>query len=153
MHEGPIGPTSWQAPEALPSRDGRPRWREPHPIRVGPVAAGSALCALWVLLWLLAYANGSGREPVTGTGFAWVTLAASTIGAVAAALLARYGDRGAAVGVAAVAGTAAGVTGLTCELYLLLTGDWILWLHRPRVATSFSRRFEQGPLRAAGSIE
>nr|BFF23115.1 hypothetical protein GCM10025732_10800 [Glycomyces mayteni] len=104
-----------------------------------------------MLLWLLAYAKGSGSG-LTGAGFAWVTLAASTIGAVAAAALARYGDRGAAVGVAAVAGTAAGVAGLSCELYLLLTGDWILWLHRPRAATSFSRSFEQSP-RATGSIE
>jgi len=142
MHEGPIGPTSWTGPAAPPPRrTGRPRWREPHPVRVGPTAAGSALCALWVLLWLLAFARGAGETPLTGAGFAWVTLAASTIGAVAAAALARYGDRGAAVGVAAVAGTAAGVAGLSCELYLLLTGDWILWLHQPRVATSFSRSY------------
>jgi len=73
-----------------------------------------------VLLWLLSFAR-------TGAGFAWVTLTASTIATVVAAVLARYGDRGAAVGVAAVAGTAAGVTGLSVELYLLLTGDWILW--------------------------
>jgi hypothetical protein len=141
MHKGPIGPTSWTSPEAHPPRSGRPHWREPHPVRVGPVAAGSVLSGLWVLLWLLAYARSTGETLPTGAGFAWVTLAASTIGAVAAALLARYGDRGAAVGVAAVAGTAAGVTGLSCELYLLLTGDWILWLHQPRVATSFSRSY------------
>ncbi len=153
MHEGPIGPTSWAGSDAPPARTGRPRWREPHPVRIGPVAAGAALCGIWVLLWLLAYANGTGEQPLTGAGFAWVTLAASTIGAVAAAALARYGDRGAAVGVAAVAGTAAGVAGLSCELYLLLTGDWILWLHRPRAATSFSRSFEQLPRRAAGFIE
>jgi hypothetical protein len=147
MHEGPIGPTSWIGPDAPPPRTGRPRWREPHPVRIGPVAAGAALSGLWVLLWLLAYAKGADGGSLTGAGFAWVTLAASTIGAVAAALLARYGDRGAAVGVAAVAGTAAGVTGLSCELYLLLTGDWILWLYRPRAATSFSRSFGQPPLR------
>lgn len=141
MHEGPIGPTSWSSPEAHPPRSGRPRWREPHPVRVGPVAVGSVLSGLWVLLWLLAYSRSTGESLPTGAGFAWVTLAASTIGAVAAALLARYGDRGAAVGVAAVAGTAAGVTGLSCELYLLLTGDWILWLHRPQVATSFSKSY------------
>lgn len=146
MHEGPIGPTSWTGPAEAPAtvppaRSGRPHWREPHPVRVGPAAAGSALSGLWVLLWLLAYARSTGEGLPTGAGFAWVTLAASTIGAVAAALLARYGDRGAAVGVAAVAGTAAGVTGLSCELYLLLTGDWILWLHRPQVATSFSRSY------------
>lgn len=141
MHEGPIGPTSWNGPEAHLPRSGRPRWREPHQVRVGPVAAGSVLSGLWVLLWLLAYARSTGEALPTGAGFAWVTLAASTIGAVAAALLARYGDRGAAVGVAAVAGTAAGVTGLSCELYLLLTGDWILWLHQPQVATSFSRSY------------
>lgn len=141
MHEGPIGPTSWAGPEGPPPRALRPRWREPHPVRVGPTAAGSALCALWVLMWLLAYAKGAQDASPSGAGFAWVTLAASTIGAVAAAALARYGDRGAAVGVAAVAGTAAGVTGLSCELYLLLTGDWILWLHRPQFATSFSRSY------------
>lgn len=120
MHDGPIRATSWSGPPAPPARSGRPHWREPHPVRVGAVAAGSALTALWVLVWLLAFAR-------TGTGFAWVTLTASTIATVVAAVLARYGDRGAAVGVAAVAGTAAGVTGLAVELYLLLTGDWILW--------------------------
>ncbi|HLU28861.1 MAG TPA: hypothetical protein VKZ65_10520 [Glycomyces sp.] len=120
MHDGPIRATSWTGPPAPPARSGRPHWREPHPVRVGAVAAGSALTALWVLLWLLSFAR-------TGAGFAWVTLTASTIATVVAAVLARYGDRGAAVGVAAVAGTAAGVTGLSVELYLLLTGDWILW--------------------------
>lgn len=132
MHEGAAGPAH-RAP--------RPRWREPHPVRVGPTAAGSALCALWVLMALLAYVRGTDDVSLTGAGFAWVTLAASTIGAVAAVVLARYGDRGAAVGVAAVAGTAAGVAGLSCELYLLLTGDWILWLHRPRAAASFIRSY------------
>lgn len=152
MHEGPIGPTSWNGPEAPLPRPLRPRWREPHPVRVGATAAGSALCALWLLVWLLAYGKGAGPS-LSAAGFAWVTLAASTIGAVAAAALARYGDRGAAVGVAAVAGTAAGVTGLSCELYLLLTGDWILWLHRSRVATSFSRSYRTAAAPAAGSIE
>ncbi len=103
-----------------PPHSGRPRWREPHQVRVGAVAAGSALSALWVMVCLLAFAR-------SGAGFAWVTLAASTIATVVAAVLARYGDRGVAVGVAAVAGTAAGVTGLAVELYLLLTGNWILW--------------------------
>ncbi|WP_155830140.1 hypothetical protein [Glycomyces tenuis] len=120
MHDGPIRATSWPGPGAPTARSGRPHWREPHPIRVGAVAVGSALTALWVMLWLLAFAR-------TGAGFAWVTLAASTIATVVAAALARYGDRGVAVGVAAVAGTAAGVTGLSVELYLVLTGNWILW--------------------------
>ncbi|HEU5128958.1 MAG TPA: hypothetical protein VFU12_13290 [Glycomyces sp.] len=120
MHDGPAAPWPGPGPGAPAAPSGRPHWREPHPVRVGAVAAGSALTALWVLLWLLAFAR-------TGTGFAWVTLTASTIATVVAAVLARYGDRGAAVGVAAVAGTAAGVTGLAVELYLLLTGNWILW--------------------------
>lgn len=153
MYEGPIGPTSWTGHEAPPPRSVRPHWREPHPVRVGPVAAGSALCGLWVLVWLLAYAKGTGEALPTGAGFAWVTLAASTIGAVAAALLARYGDRGAAVGVAAVAGTAAGVTGLSCELYLLLTGDWILWLHQRRPPHPSVRSYRTAAAPAACSIE
>lgn len=127
MHDGPARATPWPGPGAPAARSGRPRWREPHPVRVGAVAAGSALTALWVLLWLLAFGRSTAGEPITGTGFAWVTLTASTIATVVAAALARYGDRGAAVGVAAVAGTAAGVTGLAVELYLLLTGNWILW--------------------------
>lgn len=120
MHDGTVRADSRPGPGAPTVRPGRPQWREPHPVRVGAVAAGSALTALWVMLWLLVFAR-------TGAGYAWVTLAASTIAAVVAATLARYGDRGAAVGVAAAAGTAAGVTGLAVELYLLLTGDWILW--------------------------
>ncbi|WP_156925896.1 hypothetical protein [Glycomyces arizonensis] len=127
MHDGPIRATSWPGPGAPTARSGRPHWREPHPVRVGAVAAGSALTALWVMLWLLSFASAASGDSITGTGFAWVTLAASTIATVVAAALARYGDRGAAVGVAAVAGTAAGVTGLAVELYLLLTGNWILW--------------------------
>jgi hypothetical protein len=103
---------------------------------VSSVAAGASLTAVWVLLWLVAFARWTptGGSALTGAGFAWVTLAASTIAGVVAVLLARYGDRGAAVGVAAVAGTAAGVTGLAVELYLLLTGGWILWLHRAQAA-------------------
>ncbi|WP_157930501.1 hypothetical protein [Glycomyces xiaoerkulensis] len=125
MHDGPIRATSWPGHGAPPIRPGRPRWREPHQVRVGAVAAGSSLTALWVLLWLLAFAR-------SGAGFAWVTLTASTIATVVAVILAHYGDRGVAVGVSAVAGTAAGVTGLSVELYFLLTGDWILWLHQRR---------------------
>ena len=84
------------------------------------MAAGSTLTALWLVVFLLAFAR-------SGPGFAWATLAASTIATGVAAVLARYGDRGVAVGVAAVAGTASGVVGLAVELYLLLTGNWILW--------------------------
>ena len=61
------------------------------------------------------------------TSTLWVILVASVFAAAAAAMLARYGDRGAATGVAAVAGTAVAVVGAVVEGHAFVGGILLLW--------------------------
>lgn len=96
----------------------RPRFREPHPIRPVSVLTGAGVAVLWFVVTALL--------GVDLRSTMWVMLVASLIATGAAVLLARYGDRGASVGVTAVAGTALAVVGLVVE-WQLRDGTWILW--------------------------
>lgn len=78
--------------------------------------AGAGVAVLWFIVTALL-----GVDLVSTM---WVTLVASLIATAAAFLLARYGDRGAAVGITAVAGAALAVVGLVVE-WQLLDGTWI----------------------------
>jgi uncharacterized membrane protein len=80
--------------------------------------SGAGVAVLWFIVTALL-----GVDMVSTM---WVMLVASAIATAAAFLLARYGDRGAAVGIAAVAGTALAVVGLVVE-WQALSGTWILW--------------------------
>lgn len=100
----------------------RPIYREIHQVRASMVLAGSAGAAVWFLVWLLAFARSA-------PSFTWVTLIASIIASVAAALLFRYGDRGVATGVAGVTGACLAIAGLVVELHYVMSGSWIMWLH------------------------
>jgi hypothetical protein len=97
----------------------RPTYREPLPVRGQMVAAGAAVGAAWMLLFGLLMA-GSAR------GYAWITLVAGFLAWGAAAILARFGDRGVAVGVAASSGVAVAIAGILVA-YRLAGGDWLLW--------------------------
>jgi hypothetical protein len=87
-------------------------------VRVGPVLAGAGICALWLLLiGLLAHTAG---------GYVWLTLFASIVAWGCAFVLAKAGDRGAAVGVAMVTGLGLAVAvGLVVQRWIA-TG-WPLW--------------------------
>lgn|SRR5690606_279153 len=108
-----------RAPSGLfPARSTRPSYREPHPVRMAPLLAAVALTAMWLIVFGLL-----GRS--TG-GYVWWTALAAGVAWVTAFVLARFGDRGAAVGVAITAGigicVAFGVT-----MYEWATVGWPLW--------------------------
>jgi hypothetical protein len=84
----------WESPAAR----ARPRLREPHPVRTAAVLAGG----LGGGLWLLAF----GMMADSLRGYVWWSLFAGLVAWATAALLARYGDRGVAVGLAAATGMA-----------------------------------------------
>jgi hypothetical protein len=84
------------APSGLfPSRPRRPTFREPHPVRVSAVAAGATLTLAWQVLVALFATSMRGL-------FLLMAMAVA-VAAVVAGLLLRFGDRGAAVGVALAA--------------------------------------------------
>jgi hypothetical protein len=96
----------------------RPTYREPLPVRRGRVAAGAVMGAFWMLMFA--------AQASTAGVYAWLTIVAAMTAWGAAALLARFGDRGAAVGVAAVSGVGLAVAGLVVAINLA-GGDWLLW--------------------------
>ena len=104
----------------FPSRPSRPTYREPHPVQGGGVAAGLGAGALWMLLFGLL-----GSSSVRAYG--WWTLVAGVVGWLLAVILARYGDRGAAVGAAIVVGVAWAVAGVMLFVTWAATGAWPLW--------------------------
>lgn len=116
MSEG----TPRSAPSGLfPGASPRPAYREPHPVRPVAVVAGGAGGVAWLALFGLL-----GRDLA---GWAWWTLVAGAAAWAAAALLARFGERGAAVGVAAAVGVVWAAAAGTLALRWAATGDWPMW--------------------------
>lgn len=113
----PQRPTS-VSPTAASPYSQRPRYREPHQVTVVGVLAGAGVTLLWFIVTMLL--------SVDLRSTLWVTIVAGVLAAAVSFLLARYGDRGVAAGVTAVAGTAFAVVGLVVE-WQLLNGTWILW--------------------------
>jgi hypothetical protein len=115
--QGAVKPPSFVAP--VPSRmPARPTYREASPVRSGRVWAGLGVGSLWMLLF--------GIQAGTIRAYAWLTIVAAVLALVVAAVLARFGDRGVAVGVAVSSGlglTLAGIFGAV----LAFEGHWILW--------------------------
>lgn len=88
-------------------------------MRAGGVLAGICAGGGWMALFAVL---GSGVR-----SHVWWTVVAGLAAWLAAWTLARYGDRGVAVGVALTVGAAwAGVAGAVA-LYWFVTGDWPLW--------------------------
>jgi hypothetical protein len=82
----------------FPSGPPRPTFREPHPVRFGPVMAGAGAAAVWMLA--VGTLSGSLR------GYVWLTIIGAMIAWLCAVALARRGDRGVAVGVGVMTGLA-----------------------------------------------
>jgi hypothetical protein len=120
----PPPPASWSGGTVratsglIPSGPPRPIYREPLPVRLGPVAAGAASGALWMLLF--------GLLATTARSYAWLTFGAGAAAWLAAAVLSRFGDRGVAVGVAMSAAVGVAVAGLVVTLRWI-GGNWLLW--------------------------
>lgn len=102
----------------FPSGPPRPTYREPVPVQFAMLIAGILVTTLWMVLF--------GLVATSARGYAWASIAAAVLAWATAVLLARAGDRGAAVGVAIAAGVglavAAGVV-----IVRWVGGDWLLW--------------------------
>jgi hypothetical protein len=126
MPGGPAPTGAWQGALRPPvfmvnppaRRLERPTYREPLPVRSGRVAAGAGVGALWMLLF--------GAQAGTARAYAWLTIVAAAIAWGAIAVLARFGDRGAAVGAAAATGVGLAIAGLVVGIQAL-GGHWLLW--------------------------
>jgi hypothetical protein len=113
------GGTGMRVPSGLfPSGPPRPVYREHRPARTGAVAAGAGAGALWMLLFGLV-ASGA-------RAYAWWTIAAALVAWLVALLLARFGDRGVAAGVALTSGLGLAIAGVVVFAHLL-GGHWLLW--------------------------
>lgn len=102
----------------FPAGPQRPRYREPHPVRLGPVAFGLGAGALWMLLF------GLLAESVRSYG--WLTMIAGIAAWLAALLLARYGDRGVALGVAVATAFGWSIGAIVVAAVWGVSG-WPLW--------------------------
>jgi hypothetical protein len=102
----------------IPVGPPRPIYREPLPVRLGPVAAGTGIAGLWLLLFGLLASNAR--------GYAWLTFGAGTVAWGAALVLARFGDRGVAVGVAVSTAIGVAIAGIVVTV-AWSAGHWLLW--------------------------
>lgn len=102
-----------------PAGQPRPTYREPHPVRAGAVLAGFGGGAGWLVLFGLLGGGFAGHVwwLVAGGGLAWL----------GALVLARFGDRGVAVGVAVATGSGWSLAGALVAVVWAVTGDWPLW--------------------------
>lgn len=109
-----------EAPSGLfPTGPPRRIYREPHPVRARAVFAGLAAGSGWMALFGLL---GSDLR----SHLWWLVVAGAAAWLVALGL-ARYGDRGAAVGTTLAAAAGWTVAGALIALYWIVTGDFPLW--------------------------
>jgi hypothetical protein len=101
----------------FPGLPPRPVYREPHPIRSGPLFAGLGAAVLWFILF-----GSLGHNLAT---YAWWTIVAGITAWAVAGVLALLGDRGVATGVAAGSGI-----GLSIALGLV-AARWITTYNFP----------------------
>ena len=97
----------------------RPTYREPHPVRASWFMAGLGGAVFWMVIL-----------PLLGTsltGYAWWTLIAGGVAWLAAAVLARAGDRGAAAGISIGVAVAWAIAAYAVATRWAQTADWPLW--------------------------
>jgi hypothetical protein len=114
-------PAGWlpERPPAPPGPPPRPVYREPHPITVAPLLSGIGATLVWFALF-----GSIGRDLA---GYAWWTLTAAISAWAVAIVLALLGDRGAATGVALVAGVGLSTAAGFVTARWISTNDWPLW--------------------------
>lgn len=103
----------------FPAGPPRPTYREPHPVRLGSVVAAIGAGGAWLVLFTLLGTGLAGRT--------WWLFVAGLLSWAAALVLARYGDRGVAVGLALITGLGWTVAAGVVTLYWVVTTDWPLW--------------------------
>ena len=114
-------PAGWR-PERPPVPAGlppRPVYREPHPIRLGPLLSGIGATLVWFALF-----GTLGRDLA---GYAWWTITAALSAWAVATVLAVLGDRGVATGVALSAGVGLSTAMGMVTYRWITTSDWPLW--------------------------
>ncbi len=111
----PVKPPSGLFPGSLP----RPVYREPHPVRLGPLFAGLAAAAVWFALF-----GALGHDLAS---YAWWTIVAGVTAWLVALVLGVLGDRGVAVGVALAAGLGLSIAMGFVAAKWIVTYDWPLW--------------------------
>jgi hypothetical protein len=117
------GTTPWtgavrQPGGLIPAGPPRPIYREPGPVRFGPLAAGAGAGALWMLLF--------GLLASTARGYVWLTIGSGLAAWLSALALARLGDRGVAVGVAVSTAIGVAIAGIVV-IARWSGGTWLLW--------------------------
>jgi hypothetical protein len=112
-------PNGARPPSGLFPGPSRPVYREAHPIAAGPVLAGIGGTALWFVLF-----GTLGRDLVS---YAWWTIVAAITAWIVATVLALFGDRGVAVGVALTAGLGSSVAMAFVAARWISTSNFPLW--------------------------
>jgi hypothetical protein len=117
---GEPGQTQMRPPSGLfPGLPPRPVYREPHPVRSGPVFAGLGSAILWFVLF-----GTLGRDLAS---YAWWTIVAGVTAWAVALVLSIFGNRGVAVGIALASGFGLSIAmGLVAERWIT-TENWPLW--------------------------
>lgn len=114
------GQAQMRPPSGLfPGLPPRPVYREPYPVRSGPVLAGLASAVLWFVLF-----GSLGRDLAS---YAWWTIVAGITAWAVSIALAVFGDRGVAVGIALASGFGLSIAmGLVADRWIT-TYNWPLW--------------------------
>ncbi len=102
----------------FPAGPYRPTFREAHPVRVPMTLVGGAAALAWQILVAL-FATSL-------RGLFWRLILAVAVAWVVAWLLVRFGDRGAAVGVAITAAVGGSVAAVLVAVRWFTVG-WPLW--------------------------
>ncbi|OJF09799.1 hypothetical protein [Couchioplanes caeruleus] len=115
----PAGPYLQPGQQMFPGMATRPVYREPHPIRTGPLLSGLGAASVWFALL-----GGIGRDLLS---YAWWTIAAAVSAWLVAILLGVLGDRAVAVGVALASGLGLSIATGFVGARWITTEDWPLW--------------------------
>lgn len=117
---GPLPAPATRPPSGLfPGLPPRPVFREPHPIAAAPVLCGLGCALLWIGLF-----GGLAHDLAA---YAWWTIVAAVTSWIVALVLARFGDRGVAVGIALASGLGLSVAMAFVGARWITTYDWPLW--------------------------
>ncbi|HEX8629855.1 MAG TPA: hypothetical protein VF755_16970 [Catenuloplanes sp.] len=112
-------PVVHSAAGPFPAGPVRPRYREPHPVRLAGLMAGIGGGTLWLLLFGL-----FGRDL---RSYLWYTVFATAVAWLAALLLCRLGDRGVAAGIAMSTAIGLAVAAGSAAFNWATSGDWPMW--------------------------
>jgi hypothetical protein len=115
----PPHPARPTAPPALFGGPPRPVYREAHPVNPGPLLAGLGAGLVWFALF-----GSIGRDLLS---YAWWTVVAALTAWAVSVLLAIFGDRGVAVGVAIASSLGLSIAMAFVAARWITTNNWPMW--------------------------